>query len=151
MQRRSFLKGVAALGLGAAAPAFGQTFPSGLIRTIVPYSASTPPDIIARIIVNAVSDGEGWTMSVEDKPGAVMTIGANEVLKQAADGHTLHSVTTPIAAVPALIVRYRKGFRPGSSRRHWLQRAGGQSAGAGSFGDGISVLVRRQATESRVY
>jgi tripartite-type tricarboxylate transporter receptor subunit TctC len=39
---------------------------------------------------------------VENKPGAVMTIGANEVLKQPADGHTLLSITAPFAAVPAL-------------------------------------------------
>jgi len=101
MHRRSFLKGVAALGF--ATPALGQTFPSGVIRTIVPYSVSTPPDIIARIITNALIDGEGWDMIVDDKPGAVMTIGAHEVLKQPADGHTLFSVTTPITAVPALM------------------------------------------------
>jgi tripartite-type tricarboxylate transporter receptor subunit TctC len=103
MHRRSFLKGVAALGLGAATPALGQAFPSGVIRTVVPFSASTPPDIIARIVTNALIEAEGWKMIVEDKPGAVMTIGANDVLRQAADGHTLFSVTTPITAVPALM------------------------------------------------
>ena len=103
MHRRSFLKGIAAVGLGATTSALAQTFPSGVIRTVVPYSASTPPDIIARIVTNALIDGEGWKMIVEDKPGAVMTIGASDVLKQAADGHTLFSVTTPITAVPALM------------------------------------------------
>src|SRR4051812_28238931 len=105
MHRRAFLQGAAALGLGAAAsgPALGQSFPSSVIRTVVPYSASTPPDIIARIVTNALVAGEGWKMIVENKPGAVMTIGANEVLKQVADGHTLLSITAPIAAVPALM------------------------------------------------
>jgi tripartite-type tricarboxylate transporter receptor subunit TctC len=105
MHRRTFLQGAAVVGLGAVGytPAFAETFPSNTIRTIVPYSTSTPPDIIARIIVNALSESEGWTMFVEDKPGAIMTIGAREALKQAADGHTLLSVTTPITSVPALM------------------------------------------------
>ncbi len=80
-----------------------QTFPSGVIRIVVPTSASTPPDILARIIATALTDGEGWKVVVENKPGAVMSIGAMEVLKQPADGHTLFSVTAPIAAVPALL------------------------------------------------
>ncbi len=80
-----------------------QGFPTGVIRIVVPTSASTPPDILARIVANALSDGEGWKVVVENKPGAAMSIGAMEVLKQPADGHTLFSVTAPIAAAPALL------------------------------------------------
>jgi len=43
---------------------------------------------------------------VENKPGGVMTIGATEVLKQLADGHTIFSVTAPVAAAPALVPSY---------------------------------------------
>ena len=110
MNRRAFLTGAAALGLGVAAgrPAQSQSvpsqsFPSNVIRIVVPTSASTPPDILARIVATALADGEGWNVIVENKPGAVMTIGAMEVLKQPADGHTLFSITSPIAAVPALV------------------------------------------------
>jgi tripartite-type tricarboxylate transporter receptor subunit TctC len=70
---------------------------------VVPTSASTPPDILARIIASALADGEGWKVVVENKPGAVMTIGVKDALSQPADGHTLFSVTAPIAAVPALV------------------------------------------------
>ena len=59
------------------ASANAQTFPAGVIRVVVPASASTPPDILARIIANALSDGEGWKVIVENKPGGVNTIGAN--------------------------------------------------------------------------
>jgi tripartite-type tricarboxylate transporter receptor subunit TctC len=105
MDRRAFLTGAAAIGLGVCAQqrAFGQSFPSNVIRIVVPASASTPPDILARIVANAISEGEGWKTMVEDRPGALMTIGAADVLKQAADGHTLLSVTTPIVAVPGLM------------------------------------------------
>jgi tripartite-type tricarboxylate transporter receptor subunit TctC len=105
MDRRAFLKGAAAFGLGVVAcePALGQSFPSNVIRIIVPYSASTPPDILARIVATALSDGEGWNVIVENKPGTVGTIGVTEVLKQPADGYTLLSVTAPFAAIPGLV------------------------------------------------
>jgi tripartite-type tricarboxylate transporter receptor subunit TctC len=105
MDRRTFLAGAAANGVGFTAGdrALGQSFPSNVIRIVVPYSASTPPDILARIIATALAEGEGWNVIVENKPGAVMTIGVTEVLKQPADGYTLRSITAPFAAVPALV------------------------------------------------
>jgi tripartite-type tricarboxylate transporter receptor subunit TctC len=107
--KRAFLSTVAmggtAAGFGIAAcwPAFAQPYPSSVIRIVVPYSASTPPDILARIVATALSEGEGWNVIVENKLGAVMTIGTSEVLRQPADGHTLLSITAPFAAVPALV------------------------------------------------
>jgi tripartite-type tricarboxylate transporter receptor subunit TctC len=108
--KRAFLStvamaGTAAIGLGATAfrPALAQPYPAGVIRIVVPYSASTPPDILARIVATALSEGEGWNVIVENKPGAVGTIGVMEALKQPADGYTLLSAGTPFAAVPALV------------------------------------------------
>src|ERR1700760_1840219 len=105
MNRRAFLTGAAALGLGRASlrHASAQSFPANVIRIVVPTSASTPPDILARIVATALSDNEGWKVVVENKAGAVMTIGAMDVLSQPADGHTLFSITSPIAAVPGLV------------------------------------------------
>lgn len=106
--RRAFLSTAAmagtAAGFGIAArwPASAQPYPSSVIRIVVPNSASTPPDILARIVAAALSDGEGWNVIVENKPGGGTTIGITEVLKQPADGHTLLSITAPFAAVPAL-------------------------------------------------
>jgi tripartite-type tricarboxylate transporter receptor subunit TctC len=107
--KRAFLSTVtmagtaAGLGIAACQPAFAQPYPSSVIRIVVPYSASTPPDILARIVATALSDSEGWNVIVENKPGAVMSIGTSEVLRQPADGHTLLSITSPFAAVPALV------------------------------------------------
>ena len=104
MNRRLFLTGAAAIGLSLPyRSALAQSFPSKPIRIVVPTSTSTPPDILARVIATALAEDEGWKTVVENKPGAVMTIGVNDVLNQAADGHTLLSVTAPIAAVPALV------------------------------------------------
>ncbi|HEY4918566.1 MAG TPA: tripartite tricarboxylate transporter substrate-binding protein [Xanthobacteraceae bacterium] len=105
MDRRAFLTGAAAIGLGigAGGRASAQSYPANVIRIIVPASASTPPDILARIVANALAEGEGWKVIVEDRPGGTMTIGAKDALKQPADGYTLLSVSSPVAAMPALM------------------------------------------------
>ena len=88
---------------GTQYKAQAQNFPTGVIRIVAPVSVSTPPDILARIVANALSEDEGWKVVVENKPGGVMSIGAMEVLKQPADGQTILSVSAPVAAAPALL------------------------------------------------
>lgn len=118
MDRRALLTGAAAIGLGVSVfrSALAGPFPSNVIRIVVPFSASTPPDILARIIAAALADGEGWNVIVENKPGAIMSIGASEVLKQPADGYTIFSVTSPVAAAPAFLpnasFKYDEDFAP---------------------------------------
>src|SRR5262249_17417471 len=80
-----------------------QPFPSGAVRFVVPASVSTPPDTLARIVANGIAVNEGWTTIVDDKPGAVMTLGAGEVLKQPADGHTLLIAMSGVTAISALV------------------------------------------------
>jgi tripartite-type tricarboxylate transporter receptor subunit TctC len=102
--------------IGAKEQAQAQNFPTGVIRIIAPVSVSTPPDILARIVANALSAGEGWNVIVENKPGGVMSIGATDVLKQPADGQTIFSVSAPVAAAPALLpnapFNYETDFAP---------------------------------------
>jgi tripartite-type tricarboxylate transporter receptor subunit TctC len=80
-----------------------QTFPSGVIRIVVPTTTSSPPDIVARIIATELSDSEGWRVIVENKPGAMMTIGGTEVLKAPADGHNIYAITVPAAVARTLL------------------------------------------------
>jgi tripartite-type tricarboxylate transporter receptor subunit TctC len=87
MDRRAFVKGATAIALGVPAyRALAQSFPSRNIRIVVPAAAGTPPDILARIVGNAIAESESWTVVVENKPGGVQTIGTAEVLRQPADG-----------------------------------------------------------------
>jgi len=64
---------------------------------------------MGRIIARELSEGEGWQVIVENKPGAIQTIGLAEVLKQPANGHTLASIALPSAAAPLLLPNV--GFR----------------------------------------
>jgi hypothetical protein len=45
--------------------------------------ASTPPDIISRILAKELSEGEGWRVIVENRPGGVTTIAAGDVFAAA--------------------------------------------------------------------
>jgi len=92
---------VGALTFGSLAGA--QTYPSHTIRILVPTSSGTPPDIISRIIATELSATEGWTVIVENRPGAIGTMAGAEVLRQPADGHEIYVVSVPISAAPALL------------------------------------------------
>jgi tripartite-type tricarboxylate transporter receptor subunit TctC len=57
-----------------------------------------------------VSSADGWRFVVENRPGALQTIGMTEVLKQPADGYVVYPMSVPTAAVPALMPKM--GLRP---------------------------------------
>jgi tripartite-type tricarboxylate transporter receptor subunit TctC len=87
-----------------------ESYPSNVIRIVVPTGPGTPPDIISRVVAAEISNAEGWRFIVENRPGALQTIGLTEVLKQPADGYTIFPMSTPTAAVPALVPKL--GMRP---------------------------------------
>ena len=94
------------LAVGSAAmaqPAVAQSYPSGMIRIVVGGGAGAPPDIITRIVANELGRSEGWRIVVENKPGAIGTLAAGEVLKQPADGHSILAFTLGASASPALL------------------------------------------------
>ena len=101
--RRIGLAVSCALLCAATLPAAAQTYPSSMIKMIVPSPAGTPPDIMGRMFANELSESEGWRVIVENKAGAIQTIGLAEALKQPADGHTLASIALPASAAPALM------------------------------------------------
>jgi len=81
----------------------GQQFPTSLIRLVVPSPPGTPPDTIARILTNEITENKKWRLIVENKPGAIQTIGLNEVLKRPADGYALAAIALSSTAAPVLI------------------------------------------------
>jgi tripartite-type tricarboxylate transporter receptor subunit TctC len=78
-------------------------FPTGTVRFVAPFSASTPPDIVSRIVAKELSEAEGWRVIVENRPGGVTTIAATDVLNQPADGHSLYAMSVPSVAAPSLV------------------------------------------------
>jgi tripartite-type tricarboxylate transporter receptor subunit TctC len=101
---------LACIGLDALSAAYGQMYPSKVIRIVVPTGPGTPPDVISRVIGAELSESEGWRVSIENRPGALQTIGMADVLKQPADGYSIYPMSVPTMAVPALLPNM--GLRP---------------------------------------
>jgi len=78
-------------------------FPNGTVRFVAPFSASTPPDIVSRIVSKELTESEGWRVIVENRPGGVTTIAATDVLTQPADGNSLYAMSVPSVAAPSLV------------------------------------------------
>jgi tripartite-type tricarboxylate transporter receptor subunit TctC len=101
--RRGLLGGAVAL---AAAPAVAQpAFPERPIRFIVPFGTGGATDIVARSFSQRLTELLGWTIAVENRPGAGGNIGAEQVARAAADGHTWLLGTVGIVATNPLLYR----------------------------------------------
>lgn len=89
--------------LGFAADARAQDFPTRPIRFILPYGPGISTDVLARIVAAKVAERTGWTTIVENKPGGRFVVGAQEVLKAPADGHTIFVIGNSIAVLAKVL------------------------------------------------
>ncbi len=113
-----------------------QTYPTKPIKFIVPFTAGSVTDIVARTVGDAMGKSMGQPIVIENKPGAGGTIAAAQVARSEPDGYTLlvhssgHALNpalypnpgydtlkdltgiTPLAAVPnVLVVNPAKGWK----------------------------------------
>jgi tripartite-type tricarboxylate transporter receptor subunit TctC len=72
------------------------------VKIVVPYPPGGGNDIMARVIQPSLSAQWNQPVIVENKPGAAGNLGAGEVARAAADGHTLLMATSTIAMTPGL-------------------------------------------------
>ena len=88
----------------AATCASAQTgYPSRPIKLIVPYTPAGATDIVTRLVADRVGAATGWTIVVENRPGAGGNIGLDAVAKSKPDGYTLGmGQTSNLAINPAL-------------------------------------------------
>jgi len=126
---------IAAAVVASAAMA-QDPFPDHPIRVIVPFTAGSGTDVVARIVGENMSKTLGQPIIIENRPGAGGTVGAAVVAKSAPDGYTLlvHSAghvanpaiykelpydtlrdfagITPLASLPnVLVVAPAKGYK----------------------------------------
>jgi tripartite-type tricarboxylate transporter receptor subunit TctC len=80
---------IATLAALACTAAVAQGFPNKPVRIIVPFAPGGNVDITARLVAPGLQEALGQAVVVENKAGAGGTIGADQVVKSAADGYTL--------------------------------------------------------------
>ncbi|MFZ4285818.1 Bug family tripartite tricarboxylate transporter substrate binding protein [Variovorax sp. HJSM1_2] len=80
---------VFAAGLTFANAGHADTYPSRGIQIVVPAAPGGSPDILARILGQALSVRLGQSVSIENKPGGAGNIAAQAVARAAPDGYTL--------------------------------------------------------------
>jgi tripartite-type tricarboxylate transporter receptor subunit TctC len=96
----------AALWLAQTAPSHSETWPSRAVTLVVPFSAGTTSDVVARRLAHELSEKLGQPFVVENKGGAGGNIGAMTVARATADGYTLLFATTGQAATNQLMYKH---------------------------------------------
>jgi tripartite-type tricarboxylate transporter receptor subunit TctC len=100
---RAVALALAAVPLCAAHAALAQErYPSRPIRLIVPFTAGTGIDILARVIGQKLSERLKVPVVVENRAGASGNIGTEAVSRSAADGYTLLMTASTIVQNAAL-------------------------------------------------
>jgi len=99
MRAFSFFRGCV-LTLGLVIPLLGlaQNWPNKPIKWIIPYPPGGITDSATRMVLQKVQEQTGWTIVVENKPGANSILGADFVARSAPDGYTFLTVIGAHAA-----------------------------------------------------
>jgi len=93
--------GMVALALWSTV-AFGQPYPNKPVKIVVPFTAGSATDILARTVGQKLGELWGQAVIIENRPGAGGTIGAGVVAHSPPDGYTLLVHSAAQAVNPAI-------------------------------------------------
>jgi tripartite-type tricarboxylate transporter receptor subunit TctC len=93
-----------------------ETFPNRPIRFVVGFAAGGGNDIFARMIGQKLQERTGWTVIIENKPGAGGRLSADLVAREPADGYTILVGASGAMAIGPIIFKTSydtlKSFHP---------------------------------------
>lgn len=84
---RTFL--IAAAAALSLSPCAAADFPSRPVRLVVTIPPGGAPDVLGRVLADALAPALGRPVVVENRPGSNGNVAAEHVARSAADGHTL--------------------------------------------------------------
>jgi tripartite-type tricarboxylate transporter receptor subunit TctC len=70
-------------------PVAAQDFPSRAIKFVVPFTAGSATDTLARVLGQKLNAAQGWTVVIENVAGASGQTAASNVARATPDGHTV--------------------------------------------------------------
>jgi tripartite-type tricarboxylate transporter receptor subunit TctC len=85
-----------------ATEAFAQSYPSRPIKIIVPSTAGSPNDAMARLLADHMSQRLGQPIVIDNKPGAGTVIGTRAVVAADPDGYTFLFTSSAVVIDPAM-------------------------------------------------
>ena len=92
-----------AISAGLASAVHAQSYPSRLVRFVVPFPAGGGVDLVIRAAAQELSSKWGTPVIVENRVGAGGTVGTEAVFRAAPDGYTLlATVNQTITTAPYL-------------------------------------------------
>lgn len=103
------------LGLLMAGVAYGQgntaSWPQKPIRWVIPYTPGGLTDSVTRMTLQKLQENTGWTIVLDNKPGANSLLGSELVARAQPDGYTFLTVLAAHAA-NATLYAGRTSFDP---------------------------------------
>lgn len=111
----SLLPVVLCIALAVAAQGGPASYPQKPVHLIVATVAGAPPDIVARILATHLEGEFGQPVIVENRPGAIGSIGLAALSHSAPDGYTLGMLAMPYIVAPSLITvpfDFERDFAP---------------------------------------
>ena len=105
-QKNLVLRGWLCAALMLCVAPLVQAFPTKPVRIVIGFPAGGPLDLHARLLADRLQAVLGQPVLIDYKSGAGGTVGAQEVMKAAPDGHTLMLANTGVMVInPALYSR----------------------------------------------
>jgi len=102
MRRRGFIAAFGAIALAPPRALRAQDYPHRPIRIILPYTAGSPNDVIARFIASYLSSRLNQPLAIENRAGGGTLIGVRAVMTAEPDGYTLLFSNSPTHIVASL-------------------------------------------------
>lgn len=90
------------LGSALSGAAQAQAYPIKPIRLIVPFAPGGSTDVIARVVGQAMGEGLGQQLIIDNRPGAASSLGSELAARAAPDGYVLLMGTPGFAINPSL-------------------------------------------------
>jgi tripartite-type tricarboxylate transporter receptor subunit TctC len=103
-KRRMFIVAITAILIASKTLCFSQEaqYPSRPVVILVPFTAGTEADILARLYAAKLSTRTGFPFVVENRPGAAGILASQSVLNAPPDGYLLLLVSSAFAINPAV-------------------------------------------------
>ncbi|MBS0532227.1 MAG: tripartite tricarboxylate transporter substrate binding protein [Proteobacteria bacterium] len=102
-----FAKSMAALAMCAASfatctQASAQSWPSHIIKAVIPFGAGSATDVVPRAVFDRMSAELGQTIVVENRTGAGGSLGTAIVAHATPDGYTILAHSSALVIAPSL-------------------------------------------------